>query len=41
LYEAVHRKIFLLPLDCALYPGHDYAGFTASTIREGERVEPV
>jgi len=34
LYQSVHREIFSLPTDYAIYPGHDYAGFTQSTVAE-------
>ncbi|XP_052166433.1 persulfide dioxygenase ETHE1 homolog, mitochondrial isoform X1 [Oryza glaberrima] len=34
LYESVHSQIFTLPKDTLLYPGHDYKGFTVSTVEE-------
>jgi sulfur dioxygenase len=38
LYRSVHDKLFTLPAETAVYPGHDYQGRLASTIgaeREG------
>ena len=32
LYDSIHREIFSLPDDTAVYPGHDYKGNTASTV---------
>ncbi len=32
LYDSVHQKLFILPDDTIVYPGHDYRGQTASTI---------
>ncbi|KAJ7985352.1 hypothetical protein DPEC_G00351170 [Dallia pectoralis] len=40
LYESVHQKIFTLPLQCLVYPGHDYKGQTASTVGEEKRFNP-
>jgi rhodanese-related sulfurtransferase len=37
LYHSIREQLFLLPDDCAVYPGHDYQGRTSSTIGE-ERV---
>ncbi|KAL5226863.1 hypothetical protein ABZP36_015128 [Zizania latifolia] len=34
LYESVHSQILSLPKDTLLYPGHDYKGFTVSTVEE-------
>ncbi len=33
LYDSIHRKLFTLPPDTLVYPGHDYSGNTVSTIR--------
>jgi sulfur dioxygenase len=32
LYDSVTRKLFKLPLDMLVYPGHDYNGLTSSSI---------
>jgi sulfur dioxygenase len=34
LYDSIHQKLFTLPPDTLVYPGHDYAGNTVSTIRQ-------
>ncbi len=40
LYESVREKIFSLPDTCLLYPGHDYRGFTATSVREEKAHNP-
>jgi sulfur dioxygenase len=40
LYRSVHGKIFALPDDALLYPGHDYRGYTVSTVGEEKRFNP-
>jgi glyoxylase-like metal-dependent hydrolase (beta-lactamase superfamily II) len=32
LYDSIHQKLFTLPKDTLVYPGHDYQGNTVSTI---------
>lgn len=32
LYDSIHKKLFTLPPTTLVYPGHDYQGFTSSTI---------
>ncbi|GAB4275196.1 MAG: MBL fold metallo-hydrolase [Methylomicrobium sp.] len=34
LYDSITKKLFTLPLDTLVYPGHDYNGKTVSTIRQ-------
>lgn len=40
LYRSVHEKLFVLPDDCRVYPGHDYKGRTSSTIGEEKAHNP-
>lgn len=40
LYDSVTRKLFALPEETAVYPGHDYQGRTVSTIGEEQRFNP-
>jgi glyoxylase-like metal-dependent hydrolase (beta-lactamase superfamily II)/rhodanese-related sulfurtransferase len=40
LYHSVHEKIFTLPPDCLLYPGHDYQGRGVTTVDEERRHNP-
>ena len=40
LYQSVTQKIFTLPDSTAIYPGHDYRGFTASTVGEERTHNP-
>lgn len=40
LYESVHAKLFSLPDDTSVYPGHDYRGQTHSTIELEKRFNP-
>lgn len=32
LYQSIHEKLFQLPDETLVFPGHDYCGFTSSTI---------
>lgn len=34
LYDSITRKLFALPDETEVYPGHDYAGLTMSTLGE-------
>jgi glyoxylase-like metal-dependent hydrolase (beta-lactamase superfamily II) len=34
LYNSINEKIFSLDDNTIIYPGHDYNGFTASTVKE-------
>ncbi|HEY8270226.1 MAG TPA: MBL fold metallo-hydrolase [Pseudobdellovibrionaceae bacterium] len=40
LYESVHEKLFKLPEDTLVYPGHDYRGQTSSTIGLEKKFNP-
>lgn len=40
LYDAVTQKLFSLPNETFVYPGHDYHGRTVSTIGEEKRWNP-
>ena len=40
LYRSVHERIFTLPDDCLIWPGHDYRGLTVSSVGEERRYNP-
>jgi glyoxylase-like metal-dependent hydrolase (beta-lactamase superfamily II) len=40
MYDHVTQKLFSLPEATLVYPGHDYRGFTVSTIGEEKRYNP-
>lgn len=40
LYESITTKLFTLPDDAKVYPGHDYRGHTSSTIAEEKAANP-
>jgi len=40
LYDSITGKLFALPDDTIVYPGHDYEGRTHSTIGEEKRHNP-
>lgn len=40
LFHSVREKIFTLPADCLLYPAHDYAGRTVTTVAEERAHNP-
>lgn len=40
LYDSVTQRLFSLPDDTLVYPGHDYQGHTVSTIGEEKRWNP-
>ena len=40
LYDSIHDKLFSLPDDTLVYPGHDYRGFSSSTIGEEKTHNP-
>jgi glyoxylase-like metal-dependent hydrolase (beta-lactamase superfamily II)/rhodanese-related sulfurtransferase len=40
LFHSIQEKLFALADDCIVYPAHDYAGRTSSTIGEERRLNP-
>jgi sulfur dioxygenase len=40
LYASVHQSIFTLPQACLLYPAHDYAGLSVTSVGEERRFNP-
>ncbi|MGA1621986.1 MAG: MBL fold metallo-hydrolase [Synechocystis sp.] len=40
LYDVIQQKLFTLPDETLVYPGHDYRGQTVSTIGEEKRFNP-
>jgi sulfur dioxygenase len=40
LYDSLHEKLLMLPDNTLVYPGHDYKGWTVSTIGEEKRTNP-
>lgn len=40
LYDSIHQKLFKLPAETIVYPGHDYRGLTASTIELEKKFNP-
>lgn len=40
LYESIHEKIFSLPEETKVYPGHDYRGQTVSTVELEKKYNP-
>src|SRR6187455_1472812 len=40
LFRSVRDRVFTLPDDCLIYPGHDYRGLTASSVAEEKRYNP-
>lgn len=40
LYDHITQRLFTLPKDTLVYPGHDYRGHTVSTIGEEKRFNP-
>ncbi|MEQ9075643.1 MAG: MBL fold metallo-hydrolase [Sandaracinaceae bacterium] len=38
LYDSVHQQIFSLPDETPIYPGHDYRGFTSTTVGEEKKL---
>ena len=40
LYDSVTQRLFTLPDETLVYPGHDYKGHTVSTIGEEKQYNP-
>ncbi|MTJ08377.1 MULTISPECIES: MBL fold metallo-hydrolase [unclassified Anabaena] len=40
LFDVITQKLFTLPDETLVYPGHDYKGFTVSTIQEEKQHNP-
>jgi glyoxylase-like metal-dependent hydrolase (beta-lactamase superfamily II)/rhodanese-related sulfurtransferase len=40
LYQSIKTRIFTLPDDCLLWPGHDYHGLTATSVAEEKAHNP-
>jgi len=40
LYDSISNKLFTLPADTLVYPGHDYKGMTCTTIGEEKQWNP-
>jgi rhodanese-related sulfurtransferase len=40
LFRSVRERLFTLPDDCTVYPGHDYRGLAATSIGEEKRHNP-
>lgn len=40
LFDSIHQKLFTLPDDTLVFPGHDYNGQTCSTIQEERLYNP-
>lgn len=40
MFQSIREKIFTLPLSTKIYPGHDYKGFTFSTVELESKFNP-
>ncbi len=40
LYRSIKTRIFTLPQDCLLWPGHDYRGLTVTSVAEEQAHNP-
>lgn len=40
MWNSIRDRIFTLPDDCLIYPGHDYLGRTVSTVAEEKKFNP-
>jgi glyoxylase-like metal-dependent hydrolase (beta-lactamase superfamily II) len=39
-WDSIHERLFALPAETLVYPGHDYKGWTCSSIAEEQRYNP-
>jgi len=40
LYDSIHHKLMRLPLETMVLPGHDYKGWTSSSLAEEKSYNP-
>jgi sulfur dioxygenase len=40
IYDSITQKLFTLPADTLVFPGHDYHGLTVSTIKQEKAINP-
>ena len=40
MYRSIHGKLFTLPPQCLIYPGHDYRGLSVTSVAEEKRFNP-
>jgi glyoxylase-like metal-dependent hydrolase (beta-lactamase superfamily II) len=40
MYHSIHQKIFILPDDTKIFPGHDYKGLPYSTVGLEKKYNP-
>lgn len=40
MYDSITKKLFTLPPDTLVYPGHDYKNLTVSTIKQEKAINP-
>ncbi|MBL4637372.1 MAG: MBL fold metallo-hydrolase [Kofleriaceae bacterium] len=40
MYQSIHKKLFTLPENCSIYPGHDYKGRLMTSVKEEKEFNP-
>ena len=40
LYDSIHEKLFTLPDETVIYPGHDYKGNTSTSVEQEKKFNP-
>ena len=40
LYDSIIKRLFTLPVETLIFPGHDYNGLTVSTVQEEKTLNP-